>query len=62
MGFYSDTGSEILNLSEIAAGIECISFQILSSGIMDIRITNDRNYINNYSGERECLDKKGRYI
>ena len=60
--FYSNPGSEISNLSEIATGIEYIPLQILGSGIQDLRKTNDRYYIKNYSGEIECLDKNGRFL
>jgi hypothetical protein len=60
--FFSNPVSEISNLSEIATGIEYIPLQILGSGIMDLRITNDIYYIKNYSEEIECLDKNGRYL
>jgi hypothetical protein len=60
--FYSNPGSIISNLSEIATNVEYIPLQVSGSGIMDIRITNDRYFIKNYSSEIECLDKNGKYL
>jgi hypothetical protein len=60
--FYSNPGTEISNLCEIATDIEYIPLQISGIWMMDIRITKNRYYIKNYSDEIECLDKNGRYL
>jgi hypothetical protein len=60
--FYSNPGTEISNLSEIATDIEYIPLQISGTCLAEIRITGDRYYIQNCSQEIECLDKNGRYL
>lgn len=60
--FYSNPGSEISNLSEIAGDIEYIPLQISGSWIDEIRITDDRFYIKSNFENIECLDKNGRYL
>jgi len=60
--FYANPGIEISNLSEIATEIDYIPLQIKGSGISEIRITDDRYFVKNYSEEIECLDKNGRFL
>jgi len=60
--FYSSPECEISYLSDIATDIEYIPLHVSGSGIMDVRITNDRYFVKNYFSEIECLDKKGRYL
>ena len=62
INFYSNPGTEISNLSEIATDIEYIPLQISGTCLADIRITGDRYYIQNCSQEIECLDTNGRYL
>ena len=60
--FYSNPGTEISNLSDIATDIEYIPLQVSGACLADIRIIGDRYYIQNCSQEIECLDTNGRYL
>ena len=62
LDFFSEPYSNVNNLNQIAEDIRYVPLQVRGNGIMEIRVTDDKYFIKNFSDEIECLDKNGKFL